>query len=285
MSDTDAAAAAATAAAAAAAAADANKGTPWYGTPDTETLGYIQNRGLDKMTADKAAMEAIKSHREAEKFLGVPQDQLLRIPKDASDVAGWNTVHAKLGAPADAKEYDFSAVKYKDGTPLSPEETESIRTIAADLKLPKNSAALLAQKLLALGEVSRETSMAKAAGELAQEQDKLNQNWGSNKAAHMVVAENAMRALGVTDEQIENLSKQIGYATTMEMFRNIGARTGEDKFVTNGQGGQSGVMTKDAATYRLGQLQNDSLWFNKFQAGDVLAVKEFNDLTRIKAGQ
>lgn len=273
-------------AAAAAAAAAANKGTPWYGTPDTETLGYLQTRGLDKMTPDKAALAAIQSHREAEKFLGVPADQLVRLPKDASDTVGWNNIRAKLGAPADAKEYDYSTVKYADGSPLKPEEVESMRAIAAELHLPKNDAAMLAQKLVALSEKSREGSAALAAGALAQEQDKLNKNWGHNKAANTVVAENAMKAMGVTEEQIEATKGMIGYAATMEMFRNIGVRIGEDKFITTpGNTGQGAVMTRDAANYRLAQLQNDTVWFNKYLNGDALAVKEFNDLTSISAGR
>lgn len=252
----------------------------WYGTPDTETLGYITARGLDKMTANDAAMASIKAHREAEKLMGVPADQLLRFPKDLSDVEGWNKIYAKLGVPTDPKDYDFSTVKDAEGKPLDQTVTDTMRSLVAELKIPKSTASVLVQKLVDLSNKSMETGDATDAAELALEDDKLAKNWGFNAASNKVVADNAMRALGVTDEQVSALQGMIGKADLMEMFRNIGARIGEDKFITNeNPGGQKQPMTAEAAQYRMDQLQNDSVWMTKYLNGDALASKEFNDLT------
>ncbi len=258
---------------------------PWYGAPDTETLGYIQTRGLDKMTPDKAALASIQAHREAEKLIGVPADQLLRFPKDLSDVEGWNKIHAKMGVPAKPEEYDFATVKYKNGTSLTDTETTELRTLVNELKIPKATASILAQKLVDMGEKSRENDAALGAGELAKEQSKLDANWGSNKAANQVVADGAMRALGVTEEQQDALKGSIGYAATMELFRNIGARIGEGKFVNGDSNNNNTAMTVDQAQYRLDQLQNDAAWFTKYQNGDAVSVKEFNDLTAMVASR
>src|SRR5690348_6393637 len=48
----------------------------WFDGADAETVGHIQNRGLDKLPANEAALAAIKAHREAEKHLGVRADQI-----------------------------------------------------------------------------------------------------------------------------------------------------------------------------------------------------------------
>jgi hypothetical protein len=131
---------------------------------------------------------------------------------------------------------------------------------------------------IAEGEGSKAT--AEHQGLLSKETEKLKGNWGNNFAANKTVAENTMGKLGVTDEQKEALQKTIGYAATMELFRNMGARIGEDKFVTSGSGGGS-VMTANEANYRLQALQNDKLWYDKFMAGDVNAKTEFDTLTRL----
>lgn len=268
------------------AAPPAGGAAPWYGTPDADTLGYMQTRGLDKMTPDKAALASIQAHREAEKLIGAPQDQLLRVPKDLSDVEGWNKVHTKLGVPADAKEYDFTAIKNKAGETLDPGVTEVMRGLVAELKIPKASASLLVQKIVDLADKSAGEQAALDAGALAQEQDKLSQNWGTNAGANKVVAENAMRALGVTEEHQEALKGTIGYAATMEMFRNIGARMGESSFVGGGgaDAAKGLAMSREAAQYQLDALQNDSAWVGRFSNGGAVEAKQFHDLTRMVTG-
>jgi hypothetical protein len=246
-------------------------------------LGYLQNRGWDKLTPDKAALEAIKAHREAEKLIGAPQDQLLRMPKDASDVDGWNKVHAKLGVPEKPTDYDFTAVKFTDGREIGAEEVTALQTMAKELNLPKATAQLLAQKLIKISETEGLKFSTEQEAKLAQETDKLKENWGAGFNTNKIVADNAMAKFGVTAEQQAALEKTIGYAATMEMFRSIGASMGEDKFVRGG-GPTPGALTKDEATYKMSQLQNDKLWVDKLMNGDVLAQKEFNDLTRVMTG-
>lgn len=256
---------------------------PWYGTPDPETLGYLQARGLDKMKPNEAALAAVKAHREAEKLIGAPADQIIRLPKDANDVEGWNKVNQRLGTPADPKEYDFAAVKRTDGSDLGEEEVEAIRAIAHELQLPKGKAAILAQRLAKIADTEIEKGEVEYNGKIAAETEALKTNWGNNFAANKVVAENTAKSLGVSAEELASLERGLGYAKVMEMFRQVGTKIGEDKFVQSG-GGNKGPMTKDEAAFRLSQLEKDSIWWDKFNKGDVMAVKEFNDLTRIQAG-
>src|ERR1700687_1920968 len=62
---------------------------PAYAQFDAETQGMFKNKGWDAKTPAEAAHEAAKSYREAERYLGVPQDQIVLLPKDAADAAGW----------------------------------------------------------------------------------------------------------------------------------------------------------------------------------------------------
>lgn len=261
---------------------DPTNNATWYSGVDNETVGYLQNRGWDKLPGDKAALEAIKAHREAEKLLGAPQEQLVRLPKDVNDVAGWNAVYSKLGVPDKVDDYDVSAVKLADGKPLGDKEAAEIKQIAADLKLPKASATLLAQRLVKLAEAENSNSKAEYEAKMAVETETLKKNWGNNFSANKLIAEETMKKLGIPEEAITALAETAGYAAAMEAFRNVGTRIGEDKFITANRPG--GVMTKDEAVYKLSQLQNDSIWYGKFAQGDAAAAREFNDLTRIIAG-
>lgn len=261
---------------------------PWYGTPDSETLGYMQSRGYDKMTADKAALEAMKAHREAEKLVGVPKEQLVRIPpKD--DVKSWNEVYQRLGRPTEAKEYDFTAFKDAQGQPLvGPEQTEVLRDLAFSLNLSKEAAVVLVQKLSAIAQNEEQHVDAASAAEHAKQLDTLKQNWAFNTPANRVVADNAARALGLDPVSLDTNGAPvtIPYAQAQELFRQIGVKMGEDKFVRpGGDNPNPGPMSRDQAQYKLDQLKRDSIWYKKFESGDVVAQKEYNDLIRMVAGQ
>src|SRR5258708_6406048 len=91
---------------------------PWHDGLAAEDVGYFQNRGWDKVDAKTAAINAAKAHREAEKLIGAPADKIIRLPNDPNDAEAWRQVRLRLGAPKDAKEYDFSTVKFADGTDL-----------------------------------------------------------------------------------------------------------------------------------------------------------------------
>ena len=129
----------ASAAAAAAAAAAGNGATggnpPWYGTnADPVLVGHLQNRGWDKLEPTSAALAAAKAHSEAEKLIGGRAEDRVVWPKDAADAEGWNRVNGRLGVPSDTKEYDFSSVKFADGSPVDDEFANVLRA-----ELPEGS--------------------------------------------------------------------------------------------------------------------------------------------------
>lgn len=271
-------AAAAAAASAAAAAAPAQ----WFAGADTDTTGFLQNRGWDKLDPKDAALQAVKSYREAEKHIGAPPDQLLRIPKDANDKENWGKIWSKLGVPADAKDYDFSGAKFTDGAELDANVANALRTLASEQHLPKDAAAAVAKAVVKLIEEAEGSDTADYNTKLDVEKGTLRTNWGSNAAAYKVIAENAAQKLGVTADEIGALEKTIGYARVMDMFRNIGQRIGEDQFI-NGGGGPGIVMTLQQAEATLTSRQNDSAWVTKLNSGDSSALQEFHNLTSLIA--
>lgn len=239
---------------------------------DQETIGYLQNRGLDKKPIEEALLATIGAHRAAEKHLGVPSAELVRLPKPEATPEQKKEFYQRLGMPADPKDYDLTAVK-------DEKLNGALRTAAANAGLSKDAAASLATALAAhFTEVEKEKETLSAAN-LTAEREKLMKEWGSNFEANKLVAQNAARALNLDPEIITKIEKIEGYGKIMEMFRSLGQRMGEDKFVTPPN--KSGVMTAQQAMDRKATLKADSGWVAKFLAGDAAAVAEMAALDKI----
>lgn len=259
-------------------------GTPWYeGKADAEAIGYLQARGWDKDPVT-AALEAGKAHREATKMLGVPADQLARIPKK-DDVAAWEQFHQKVnGKPADLKDYDFSNVKRKDGTALPDSLAGTLRTMAHKLNLGKEAAPTLAKDFLAAIETADAAAIAEREQAIAAEHDKLADNWKAGFETNMLIARRTATTLGITEDKVAALEKVIGYSGVMNMLRNLGGIIGEDKYLKPDGGGGPARMTKEMAVAKISELKGDRDWSKRYLDGGSAEVREFSDLHTIAYG-
>lgn len=256
--------------------------TPWHQGLDPETLGHVQNRGWDKLDAPAAAAEAIKAFRGAEKMIGVPSSEILRIPKDAADQAGWGQVYSRLGRPPEPKGYDLSGVKRADGTEIDAATADAFRIAAFENGLSKEAASRLFSAMVKQQDSTATSASVEAQAALALEKDTLAKNWGANHAANMFVAQRAAAALGITPEQVTALEKVAGYSKVMEMFRQIGTKIGEDKFVTGGP--DKGPMTREMAMARKTEVMADAAWRDRYLAGGAPERREMDALTKIIVG-
>ncbi len=271
-------------------AAGSGGSKPWYdgvAGVDNEIVGHWTNAGWHNKPAAEVALEATRAWKAAEKFVGVPADQVLRIPKDASDEAAWNGVWTRLGKPADAKGYDFTAIKRADGTNLDADTEAFIRDQSFKLHLTKDAATAYANEWIKREDGAKSSVNAEKAAKLLEEKSALAKNWGPNFEANKFVAGRAAAALGIDPETVTALENQVGYAKVMEMFRAIGARIGEDKFVMadsrDGNRNQ-GPMSRDQAQARLADLKADKIWVKSYMDGDAAKRREMDALHRIIAG-
>lgn len=273
------------AAAAAAAASAAAASKPWHaGVPgvDETLVGHWQNKGWDKKSAAEVAVEATRAAMEAQKFVGVPANQLLRLPKEAGDEAGWKPVWQRLGVPADPKEYNFADVKRSDGS--APEESfiETMRAAAFRHNIPKEAANAITREVVKFMENSDTSESAGKAARIAEQKAALLKNWGPNFEANKFVAGRAATTLGIDPATVASLENVIGYDKIMEMFRAIGAKTGEDKYVTSGApGAQGGVMTREQAVAKKGELMADPVWKKAYLSGGMQS-KEFREMQALE---
>ena len=266
----------------------AGGGGTWYaGKVDQETVGHWQNRGWDVSDPVKVSTAVTKAWRDAEAATqalhGVPADRILKMPAPG-DEAATKAFHQRLGAPAAPEGYDFSGVKFKDGTDLEPTFTTPLAQTFHKLGVSKDAASEVVRQVVNWVEGVDASESAETTAKVQAEQQALKNNWGQNFDNNRFVARTAAGKLGVTPAELDALDGQIGHARVMEMFRQIGEQMGEAKFTGGGPGGGPQPMTQEQAVARIADLKRDSAWVTKFLAGDTAARNEMTSLQRMKLG-
>jgi hypothetical protein len=263
---------------------------PWFAALDDEGKGFIQNRGLDKKTAPEAALDLLKSFRETQAKLGIPADRVVRWPADDADEAGWKNVRAKLGVPETPEGYDFSTVKYTDGSDPDAAFVAFMRDTAARLHIPKDTAAQFAAALVKHGEQNKADEANRAGSALGAAKVELAQSWGQNMQANEVIANRTAGLLGFDPEFIAALPPA-RYVPFMQKMLEAGSRMGEATLIGNGQtpSGTRPVVTREGAVARIAELNNDPAWYARFKnpmdPGHKAAVDEWNHLNQIQASR
>jgi hypothetical protein len=257
-------------------------GDPWYkGKVDDVTVGYLQSRGLHDKPLEEVALASIKAHQEATKLLSAPQTELVRVPSKPDDPA-WADVWKRLGAPADAKEYDFSAVKRADGSGLDEPTVNFLRTQAAALHLSKQGALDLAQNFVKDTDGKGAAARAESEAKLQEQVNALKSNWGSAYEANKFIATQGAQKLGLTAAEVAQLEKLVGYDRIMEAMRKVGTLTGDDTSVKGNT--NNGVMTREEAMNKKAELMTDAAWKSRYIGGGKAELREMVALNTIILG-
>jgi hypothetical protein len=260
----------------------------WFDPLDAETKGYIQNRGLIGKSPVEAFAEAVRFHREAEKFIGAPANEMVRLPKDAN-APEWAGVWEKLGKPKEAKDYDFSSVKFANDKPLDQASIDFLRQVAFETNLSKEAAVRLASTIIKAGDRENAAKAAVATDKFNTEKAELKKNWGNNEAVHALVAKDAMKQLGFTAEQTESFFAtgriEGGFAAMAEKLRTIGTKIGEPSTLhLSGGGAGGGPLTVDQAKDELKSLLADQQWKERYLKGGVEETRRMHTLNKLISG-
>ena len=264
--------------------------TPWFqGKSDipVEFVGTWQTMGLHTKTPEEGMREITKSYLEAPKFIGVPENQILRMPKDAADEQGWQALRTRLGVPTDPKQYEegIKAVQ-RAGKPLEAPLVDLSRDLAAKLHLPQAEAPALAQGIVAHLDRQEAAALAERTAALEASRAALAKDWGANKAANELVARNAAARLGIDPQAVNALESVVGYEKVMNMFLKLGQGMGEDRLITGGGTGigQGGVLSQAQAQAQLAELKADKAFVARYFDGDRDARRQMDALHKIIAG-
>lgn len=249
---------------------------PWYASASEDLRGFAELKGWD--TPDKA----LESYRNLEKFQGVPADRLAKIP-DKEDTEGWSEFNKRFGwaPPATAAEYEIAVPEGQ-----SDAFANAMRDVFHKAGVPASMAKALIEgnnaywaEQAKVDEKAMETVNANAMTALKTE-------WGSNFDQLSQLADRARAELapkmGLDEQQLSLLTDVFGPAGTLKMFAGLGSVIGEAKF-RSGDSSSLGPMTPDAAAARRDQLVNDQDWQKRYQAGDVRARQEWDQINETLA--
>jgi hypothetical protein len=250
-------------------------GGAWFDTFDDDTKGWVNARGYDKLDAAAVLPELVKGYRGAESKLGVPADQVLRLPGKDAKPEDWKQVWQKLGAPEQPDGYDF-------GEGLKDDKiAASFRAKAHEIGMPAPMAKAAAEWFMGESTAAREAAEAewnaKADGEIAA----LKSAWGNDFDKNIDLAKRVARTMGINEQEAQQLERMFGLKRTAEMFSKFGGALGEHRFVGGQEGSGSFGMSAEAARQRIADLGKDSAWMAKYVGGDADSKAEWTRLHQI----
>lgn len=265
----------------------------WFDGYDEPTKAYIASRGLSDKDASAAFLETAKAHQEAQAYIGVPKEQLLKLPKADAPPEEWDDVYLKLGYSKNADDYKLDGLKYADGTDVADGFKDFVRERAAELHLSPAATTKLAEELIKHTESGTAARTADETAASTKALEQLRQSWGPNYEANKVIADNAytaiMTAAGFDQttmtKAIQQLGAASGKAEVMQMLLSVGQKLGEDKFVGgDGPPGNLGPRNAEQAVARIDELKKDSTFTKRWLEGGTAENKEMTDLHTLAYG-
>jgi len=234
-----------------------------------------EDKALAEAKGWKDPVDVLQNYRELEKFTGVPKDRLVKIPDSDGD---WEPVYTQLGRPSSPDGYDYEVPEGGDAN-----LAEWARGTFHKLGLSKTQGEGFLKEYDDFAKGFVEESAETLETELAAQQLALKQEWGAAYDAQMKQAKAGARALGLADEVIDGLQKQVGFDGVMKAMQQVGAKVGEDTFVGGGPGetGDMRVMTPQQAQDRLTELKATKEWADKYRSGDPKARRESEALLQM----
>lgn len=248
---------------------------PWFSTLDADHQAHVTAKGWNALEPAAAAAEAAKAHFEAQKLMGVPADQLIRVPKDAAD-PNYQAIYDRIvgmNTPKTPEEYKFDGIKFKDGSDLAPEDVKWVRDLAVKYKLPVNAAAGIAADLAARTDNDTATSTAASETTKAANNVALRQAWGADYDQKVFSATRAGEAIGFTSDVLAYMASlgSEAYVKNMNALVSLGNQM-QEAVLLRGSGGQSRDVTTnlsaDEAENRLVANMKDPEWRKKALSGE-----------------
>lgn len=265
----------------------------WYSGLDPDVQNYVTQRGLADKDPVAAFLETAKAHQEAQSYIGVPKEQLLKMPKEGAAPEEWDAFYERLGYSRNADDYKLEGLKFEDGTEAEDGFKDFVRAQAQELKLSPAATAKLAENTMKFLEGAEKATTAEETAAATKALEQLRQSWGPNYEANKVIADRGyeamMKAAGFDQPKmtaaIQKLGEVTGKAEVMQMLLAVGQKLGEDTFVGGGQpGGGLGPRNAEQAKARIEELKKDTIWTERYLAGGTAEKKEFDDLHQLAYG-
>jgi hypothetical protein len=254
---------------AAAPAAAPSPAIPWLPSADEVTVGYLQNKGWTE------PVQMLDSYRNLEKLMGADRaGNTVILPKADSSPEELGKFYEKLGRPTAATEYK---VDVPEGAPK--EYADGFRNVAFELGLSQKQVEGLAKWNNGFAGAAGEQQKLAAQQRFQADDAALKADWGQAFTQNLGQAQAAVRGLGISAEQIDQMSGSMGHKATMELFQKIGSRMGESDFVTGDKLEKFGnALTPGQAKAEIQSLRDDRAFVAKLMSKDAEATAKWTRL-------
>lgn len=239
---------------------------------DADTSGYVTNKGW------KGPADVVASYRGAEKLLGVPADQIIKLPQ--GDAPDFGPVYDRLGRPKAAGEYGLDKLVPKGSDPKFA-ETAAGWFHEQGLNTKQATALTTKWNEHVAGAVKAGGEAQAAAHTL--EVTKLKGEWGTQYDTNIGLVDRAIKAFGVNEQFLGAMKNAVGPAAALKFFHNVGTKLGtDDAFIAgDGRGSFLGGETAEQAASKKAELIGNKAWVTKFNSGDQEARREMARLNKI----
>jgi len=246
----------------------------WTDGLNEASQGFVENKGW------KSADQMLDSYQNLEKTMGVPADQVLRLPKEG-DSEGWGSVYNRLGRPEEPSGYKLNEVEVPDG---GVDLTSNLREWAHEAGLSQEQAAKIYDNYNArLGEVTQEIQVQKAEQSAADEQA-LRKEWGNAWDENIAAGVRFRQRFGLDDAMVDKLEDALGLRGLLELSASIGRGLGEHSMPTGAEDGGESLpfgMTPAAAKAKIADLTLDKDFMDQYMDGRKEAVARMTRLHSI----
>lgn len=251
--------------------------TSWADGFDQDTKQWLESKQLTKLDAQKVLPEVVKGWRGAESKLGVPADQLARVPKDENDAEGLKNYLSKLGVPEKPEGYE---IKPDEG--MESDFPEQAAKWFFEMNVPKNIAKGLYGKLKGYAQSTLEASEAKWNEQADKDIAALKGEWkGEEFDKNVELARRVRATMGLSHEETLSVERAIGVKRAAQVFSALGKTLGEHRFVGGDTIQSRFAMSPEAARTRIIELQRDSKWMESYLGGDADKKAEWTRLHQI----
>lgn len=247
---------------------------PWYsGFQDESLRGYMEVKGFK----DPSALA--DSYRNLEKLRGVPENELLRLPKEG-DADAWNQFYSRLGRPEKADGYQLPVPEGDDGA-FSKAAAEWMHAAG----LSPAQATMLAEKNNEFLASQLQAHQEQIAHLQEQEMTQLKSEWGQAFEQNTEIAKRAARQFGIGEEVMNRLEEGMGTKGLLEFFHNIGSKLGEHKIEGMGNGVGEFKLSPSAAKEQINMLMQDREWASRYLNGGAAEKMQMERLQQAAAFQ
>lgn len=235
-----------------------------------EQVGFIQHKGL------KTPADIMKSYMEAQSFVGMDKNHLIKVPKaDAEGNVDYSEVYKALGRPDDVSGYGIEG-----------EVAEAFLPKLLELGITKTQAEGLAKSFDEYVNGTQESFNATAKKQYDEGVASLKKEWGKDYDLNVQLGNEAFMTLAkemdLKEEDLPKMAGVIGVDKVAKLMLKLAG--GKDEGVHNLTGYVAGQETKEVAAYKLAEMNRDPETAKKIMAHDHKTIDEINRLTKLSMG-